>query len=191
MESREVPSPSWTERSRRFWIDGTGRNRWRLEFAGEVPHVVDTETADKICQACGQSNCRYVCFVVHPDGRKALIGDRCIMRAVPPGSPLRDTIRELTGQARRTAASAAGASRRTAVKRAIAAECRALASDSRVAVVGVECPWSGHRGHFWLAECLAGYARRLDEGNRANKAHQQAMLEAGRTLAHAPPSADC
>lgn len=182
MGSDESGGPSWSERSRRFWLDRTGRNRWKPETVGGDPHVEDTETADKVCEACGQSNCRYVCFVIHPDGRKALIGDRCIMRAVPHDSPLRDKIRELTGQARRTAANAASAGRRTGAKRAVEAECRKLAEDPRVAAVGVECPWVGHgQGHAWLAACLSDYANRMAAGNRAKRDHERAMLLAART----------
>jgi hypothetical protein len=183
MESGEPTEPSWTERSRRFWFDSKGRRLWKLELAGNDPHIVDTVTPNKVCEACGQSNCRFVCFVVGPNGRKAQVGDRCIMRAVPPDSPVRETIRGLTGQARRTAANAASAGRRTEAKRAIASECRALANDPRVAVVGTECHWVGHgQNHFWLAGCLAEYADRMDHGSRANSAHEQSMLAAGRAL---------
>jgi hypothetical protein len=187
MSVDESAGPSWTERSRRFWIDKSGQNRWRVDTVGGDPRIDDTEIADKVCEACGKPNCRYVCFVVHPDGRKALIGDRCIMRAVPPDSPLRDKIRELTGQARRTAANAASAGRRTAAKQALAGECRALAEDPRVAVVGVECPWVGHgRGHAWLAACLGDYADRMAAGDRAKRSHEQVMLTSARALCQAP-----
>lgn len=174
---------SWTERSKRFWTDGTGRIRWTLEREGGLPHIEDTEIADKICEACGQTNCRYVCFVVHPDGRKALVGDRCIERAVPPGSPDRDAIRELTGQARRSAANNASAGRRTAAKLALADRCRELANDPRVNAVGVLCPWFGHgRGQAWLPICLRNYANRMAAGDRAKRGHEQAMLEAAQAL---------
>jgi hypothetical protein len=186
MSGDESDEPAWTEKATAFWYDGTGQNRWDLDRTDGIPRVEDTGQADKTCEACGQSNCRFVCFIIHPERGRALVGDRCIRRATKPGSPDWEKIKELTGQSRRSAANAASAGRRSAAKLALAARCRSLANDPRVSAVGAHCPWRGHgRTRVWLPRCLREYADLMASGGRANREHQETILEAARRLVSA------